>query len=390
MKRLTLVTIALIAFCTAAFAQQTHNASTPKDPANVPLSAEEKGSVIDGNIEDSKIYPNTKRAFQVFVPKQYDGKTPAFQINDITGQLEYKFPDTDWIPLGDVVGSDGTNGSNGATNIILASEVQFNEEGAYVSYSKVTDASQANWVGIIFSEGENAESNTDDQIIWVPTYKHFEALAARVTVVEDKVQSIEEIVDLHTSSLEGLSALSGNVTELMADVAKLKTYKFIGTPVKTEIGWEIPVVNGAGETVEGETITLTNGTNGTDGTVVTIVKGDDDKYYWAINGAQTEYAVTGNDGKDGNTPIFRINENGTAVYNMPGYRMDGMPVFTEITESDTWASGIYTSEITVTPTDDLFDSFSEKGEDIIDDLDHDNFGIRIGDDDLDDDYGDDE
>ena len=41
-------------------------------------------------------------------------------------------------------------------------------------------------------------------------------------------------------------------------------------------------------------------------------------------------------------------------------------------------------------TDDLFESFSEKGEDIIDDLDHDNFGIRIGDDDFSDDYGDDD
>lgn len=38
------------------------------------------------------------------------------------------------------------------------------------------------------------------------------------------------------------------------------------------------------------------------------------------------------------------------------YRMDGMPVFAEITESDTWASGFYSAEITVTPTDDLFDS----------------------------------
>jgi hypothetical protein len=28
-------------------------------------------------------------------------------------------------------------------------------------------------------------------------------------------------------------------------------------------------------------------------------------------------------------------------------------------------------------TDDLFESFSEKGEDIVDDLDHDRFGIRL-------------
>ena len=47
MKRLTLVAIAFMALCSAAFAQQTHNASTPKDPATIPLSAEEKGTVID-------------------------------------------------------------------------------------------------------------------------------------------------------------------------------------------------------------------------------------------------------------------------------------------------------------------------------------------------------
>ena len=245
-----------------------------------------------------------------------DGKTPAFQINDITGQLEYKFPDTDWIPLGDVVGSDGTNGSNGATNIILASEVQFNEEGAYVSYSKVTDASQANWVGIIFSEGDNADSNTDDQIIWVPTYKHFEALAARVTVVEGKVQEIEEVVALHTSSLEGLSALSGNVTQLMQDVATLKTYKFIGTPVETENGWEIPVINGAGEAT-GETITLNHGADGTDVTIVQPEGSDD--YYWFVDGKNTGHKVTGNNGKDGKTPIFRINaETGKLEYQFEG------------------------------------------------------------------------
>ena len=48
MKKLVLTAISFIVLCTAAFAQQTHNASTPKDPASVPLPAEEKGTVIAG------------------------------------------------------------------------------------------------------------------------------------------------------------------------------------------------------------------------------------------------------------------------------------------------------------------------------------------------------
>ena len=87
MKRfLSAICILTICFATAT-AQQIHNASTPKDPATVPLPPTEKGLVMDGKIEDSSIYPNTKRDFQVFVPKQYDGKTPACLVVGLDGNL---------------------------------------------------------------------------------------------------------------------------------------------------------------------------------------------------------------------------------------------------------------------------------------------------------------
>lgn len=87
MKKTLLATISALMLCTAVFAQQTHNASTPKDPANTPLTADEKGLVIDGKIENSQIYPNTVRTFQVFVPQQYDGKTPACLVVGLDGNL---------------------------------------------------------------------------------------------------------------------------------------------------------------------------------------------------------------------------------------------------------------------------------------------------------------
>ena len=54
MKRFVL--LVSIILCTTAFAQNKHNASTPKDPATFPLAPEKKGLVMDGKIQDSKIY----------------------------------------------------------------------------------------------------------------------------------------------------------------------------------------------------------------------------------------------------------------------------------------------------------------------------------------------
>ena len=79
--------ILFILLCCTAFAQQKHNARTPEDPAKAALPQEEKGLVMDRTIEKSTIYPNTSRNLQVFVPKQYDGKTPACLVVGLDGNL---------------------------------------------------------------------------------------------------------------------------------------------------------------------------------------------------------------------------------------------------------------------------------------------------------------
>lgn len=86
MKRLLIICLTAM-LCTAAYAQQKHNASTPKDPATIPLPPDEKGLVMDLKMEDSRIYPGTRRDIQVFVPKQYDGSTPACLLLGLDGNL---------------------------------------------------------------------------------------------------------------------------------------------------------------------------------------------------------------------------------------------------------------------------------------------------------------
>lgn len=86
MKRILIICLTAI-LCTVAHAQQKHNASTPKDPATTPLPPHEKGLVMDLKMEDSKIYPGTRRDIQVFVPRQYDGSTPACLLLGLDGNL---------------------------------------------------------------------------------------------------------------------------------------------------------------------------------------------------------------------------------------------------------------------------------------------------------------
>lgn len=85
MKR-ALILLAMV-LCTTVWAQNKHNASTPKDPSTIPLPPDKKGVTIDGKIENSTIYPGTKREFQVFVPQQYDGTKPACLVVGLDGNL---------------------------------------------------------------------------------------------------------------------------------------------------------------------------------------------------------------------------------------------------------------------------------------------------------------
>ena len=57
--------VTILSFSTTmANGQLKHNAKTPVDPATSPLPAEERGTVINGTIENSTIYPGTKRNYQ--------------------------------------------------------------------------------------------------------------------------------------------------------------------------------------------------------------------------------------------------------------------------------------------------------------------------------------
>ena len=157
---------------------------------------------------------------------------------------------------------------------------------------------------IIFADGTS---------IIIPSKDAFDDLVDTVAALDGKVTEIQQTINTHAATLQSLSALSGDVMNLMSDVAKLKTLKFIGTPQQTATGWIIPVTDGTGATLPDETITITNGE---DGTVVTIVDGEDGEKYWAINGAITDYRVTGNDARE---PNFRINpETGKLEYQFEG------------------------------------------------------------------------
>ena len=58
-------------------AEQIHNARYPHDPAFDAVPESEKGEILSFKWDQSAIYPGTQREVKVYVPKQYDGKTPA-------------------------------------------------------------------------------------------------------------------------------------------------------------------------------------------------------------------------------------------------------------------------------------------------------------------------
>ncbi len=73
-----------------AFAQQEQNASYIADPARKDLPANERGTIIERTLDSSTIYPGTTRSISIYVPKQYDGKTPACLLVCLDGAVYYK------------------------------------------------------------------------------------------------------------------------------------------------------------------------------------------------------------------------------------------------------------------------------------------------------------
>lgn len=126
MKRLTILLTLLL--CSTAYSQNKHNASTPKDPATIPLPPHRKGMVIDGKIENSTIYPGTKREFQIFVPQQYDGTEPACLVVGLDGNLFGAITVIDnLIATGEMPVTIG---------IFLQPGVSYNEDGTVARYNR--------------------------------------------------------------------------------------------------------------------------------------------------------------------------------------------------------------------------------------------------------------
>lgn len=72
-----------------ATAQQVQNASYPDDPARIELPIEERGIIIEKTIDNSNIYPGTSRKIKIYIPQQYDGKTPACLLVCLDGAVYY-------------------------------------------------------------------------------------------------------------------------------------------------------------------------------------------------------------------------------------------------------------------------------------------------------------
>ena len=83
---ITTILIALLALPAGA-QELRHNAQYPDDPAFVPVAESFKGLILSGEWSDSKIYPETRREWKVYVPVQYDGQTPACLLVGLDGIL---------------------------------------------------------------------------------------------------------------------------------------------------------------------------------------------------------------------------------------------------------------------------------------------------------------
>jgi len=70
-----------------AIAQQAYNIRSPYDPATQKVAEEMQGEVMKFVLDDSEIYPGTKREVLVYVPRQYDGTRPACLLVCMDGIL---------------------------------------------------------------------------------------------------------------------------------------------------------------------------------------------------------------------------------------------------------------------------------------------------------------
>ena len=87
MSRFYLLIVTIFIFASANAQELRHNAQYPADPAFEPVADSLKGLILKGEWNESKVYPTTKREWQVYVPVQYDGVTPACLLVGLDGIL---------------------------------------------------------------------------------------------------------------------------------------------------------------------------------------------------------------------------------------------------------------------------------------------------------------
>ena len=85
MRRLVVLLSMMIGLL--AFAQQAYNVRAPYDPAIQKLAEDKRGEVLTFVLDNSEIYPGTKREILVYVPLQYDGSKPACLLVCMDGIL---------------------------------------------------------------------------------------------------------------------------------------------------------------------------------------------------------------------------------------------------------------------------------------------------------------
>ena len=82
-----LLLLVMVLIMSMLHAQQAYNVRAPFDPATEPVAEELRGEVMTFMLEESELYPGTKREVLVYVPRQYDGSKEACLLVCMDGIL---------------------------------------------------------------------------------------------------------------------------------------------------------------------------------------------------------------------------------------------------------------------------------------------------------------
>ena len=213
---------------------------------------------------------------------------PKFQIDPVSGNLQFSINGSDWTTL---------ESASNAVKVVFTND-PYPTEGSWVA----VDAATALWAGIFYSE---------DNIIWMPTYKNFSELESRLAMVAADVEAIHGSISDINGSLESLSeqiaaleGVQGNYLTSEAFKAWKDGARFVQKVTKDGDVWSFVVADGNGNAIEGAGFDITATPD-----VSTYEK--DGVLYWVINGKVTEYPVE-------TKPKFQVDDSGRLQFSMNG------------------------------------------------------------------------